>query len=272
MLAACHEDPLLGAEVGNGSITTAQGCVRQGRSGHQNPTTGSEVPGQVISDKPDGLAARAVVASGSVACDGGGRGRAADGEASRCEWRELGKGAKSEGLLPVIVAGTPSQSQQVEGRIEEKEQQWRWLQQAESTTPVVGGSSVDTEGGTDGTVEGLQGAADPSALGIATVGGGLALWPESSIVPSAVPAELARDAVDGIEAGERRSGGEATCSMDAETLKAVARLFLSKLQVSVEVSALDRIQLCSLADRVAFSVEDIMEERSRHCCTSNPHL
>lgn len=64
---------------------------------------------------------------------------------------------------------------------------------------------------------------------------GLPVWPENATLPTAV-ATGRSSAYWGDEGRDDGSQGAGTMScLDAETLKALARLFLSKLQVSVEV-------------------------------------
>ena len=64
---------------------------------------------------------------------------------------------------------------------------------------------------------------------------GLPVWPESAPLPTAMTTD-GSNACGGDEGrgGGGQGAGTASC-LDAETLKAISRLFLSKLQVSVEV-------------------------------------
>lgn len=64
---------------------------------------------------------------------------------------------------------------------------------------------------------------------------GLPLWPESVVLPSPTFDEVDTGEVGGPEGGEDRCVKDAARYMSADVLRGVARLFLSKLQVSVEV-------------------------------------
>lgn len=64
---------------------------------------------------------------------------------------------------------------------------------------------------------------------------GLPVWPESAPLPTAVTTDRSNVCCgDEGRGGGGQGVGNASC-LDAETLKALSRLFLSKLQVSVEV-------------------------------------
>eukprot|EP00752_Nemacystus_decipiens_P013317 g11795.t2 len=201
------------------------------------------------------------VASDRARCDsgrGGGCGAAIkdDDEGGRHQGLQgsntrPGSSAGAAALLPAIADAErslpPQQPETDEAREQEEgeggkeedrqhqqhQRQHHQHQQKDAMSVVRDRRSVEADRGADGPAR-----EPPDAVGIRTegrranegTGDGLALWPESSILPPSAPAEDGGGAID----GDGRSVGGAPRFMDADTLKAVARLFLSKLQISVE--------------------------------------
>lgn len=252
---------MLGTDVGRGPPPTAPENSRtreRARGGHyhaSNPADGAEPLASIGRSRPTadleasqpaslgsssgGRAAATVVASDIVGSDCGDQGCAAGDGAGRCRGRELSKGSGGAALLPAIAAGRTSQPEREESHEEGQERKRQPLpqprqQQQESATSVV--STADR--GTVGTDREPQDPAPSRERRHEAVGTGMALWPESSILPPGGLAEDSGGAADGVEGGRRRGDGTAPHFMDTEALKAVARLFLSKLHVSVEVSTL----------------------------------
>ena len=240
------------------------------------PAAGSEPLAPLDFGGSDGLAATtAAVASDRGGCgsnkgrdaaeDEGEGGKLRRGEESNDEGSDGGNVAVA-GLLPAIAdtgrslpPPQPEEEEEEEEAREEDEEQERLeqtrhpqqqhqhqhqhQQQAENAMPAASDRLGAEAGlGTDGSAGGTAvGTTDipPNETIEALKRGQLALWPESSILP---PAASAPGDPGGTVAGSEGWGvSEAPRFVDAETLKAVARLFLSKLKISVEVRYLNRV-------------------------------
>lgn len=153
---------------------------------------------------------------------------------------EVGEGSVSTVLLPAIgpTRSSPQpqdwelgHNQHDQHGLPQQQLQQHQLQphQHEHATLEVPSRGVD---GTAG--NGAFGASRGNSSG--GMNGKLALWPEFTIVPKPSGAGgPPREGGDIAYSEERRGEGTTSC-IDAEVLKAVARLLLSKLQISVEVN------------------------------------
>lgn len=174
--------------------------------------------------------------------------RAAANAASARQGSEPGKNNTSSALLPAINAERSSQQEEGQERGHEharggdeghslpsQSRHQRCSNEAGSEICEDGETAADSDGKRK---RDIPGAVDACAQGNMGAGGGLELWPESAALPSTSPVNAPSGADDGSSGDGRRRGVSASGCIDADTLRAVARLFLSKLQISVEVGAL----------------------------------
>eukprot|EP00903_Cladosiphon_okamuranus_P020041 g18408.t1 len=275
VLASCHEDPLLGSDVlDNGPMADIHGRTRQSRPKHHHTLTpahgsGSESPAsattleQAAAGSSDRLPGASVVASNGTGQGGGSEGAGAPGEDKerRCQGRGGGESSASSAQLPAIAtAARPSSPPQPEEAQEEEEeeiqsqgqtgqqqqpqeQQPSQPQHQDMATTVACGCRQGAEVGrsADVTVRGdpQDNGDDPWERADEPMGEGLVLWPESLVLPPVAPAAESPEGPTGDvsrRATEWGRGEPAPRYMNIDTLKAVARLFLAKLQVSVEAT------------------------------------
>ncbi|CAB1119923.1 unnamed protein product [Ectocarpus sp. CCAP 1310/34] len=237
VLALCHEDPLVGAN-GERGLQTESGGKRFDRTGRLDPqptpvpiTSASLSPQDASGSEllPPTLLHNSDLSMGS-ANDGSGL---ADNHGA-----EVGEGSVSTLLLPAIGPTRLSRQPQDwelennehdQQRVPQRQLQQHQLQlnQHEHMALEVPSRGAD---GTDG-----NDAIEPSrGNGREGIREKLALWPEFTIVPHI--AGVGRPPREGgdIACSEERPWEGTNSCIDAEVLKAVARLLLSKLQISVE--------------------------------------
>lgn len=145
------------------------------------------------------------------------------------EWKRQGHQSK--------VQQDQEYQQQQEQRQEEQQREQQKLENNVTEEIIHGPTAARGAGGPEGRIPGFV---DTSEGRKADSGGGLMLWPESTKLPTAAGMEPTSTTGDGIESGWGRRMDSNSHGMDGEVLKAVARLFLSKLQISVEVNVLLR--------------------------------
>ncbi|CAM9388321.1 unnamed protein product, partial [Ectocarpus sp. 13 AM-2016] len=237
VLALCHEDPLVGAN-GERGLQTESGGKRFDRAGRLDPkpipvpktlallspqdANGSELLPQTLLHSWD-------LSVGSTN-DGSGL---ADNHGA-----EVGEGSDSTVLLPAIGPtrlSRPPQDWELENN--EHDQQrvpQRQLQQHQLQPNQHDHMALEVRSrGADG-ADGFYAIESSRVNGRGGMKEKLALWPEFKIVPHiAGVGRPPREGGDIAYSEERPSGGTNSCS-DAEVLKEVARLLLSKLQISVE--------------------------------------
>lgn len=211
ILASCHEDPLLGVDGGNGSTKGS------GYTPHKN----------LAAENQSLQAADAALESTLLP------GINDNIRPSPSQEPQQGLELEQDGQVQQSQIMQQNEEQQQQEEQREQEQQVN-----AATEEITVGAAASR--GADEPGENIVEVVDTTSEGLkAGIGGGLALWPESTKLPSAAGAETTRTAGDGVEMiGRGRGSGSNSCCMDAEVLKSVARLFLSKLQISVEVSAL----------------------------------
>lgn len=166
--------------------------------------------------------------------------------------------------LPSGIDGTQHQQHSINHRQEQQQQQQpqkkqKLQQMQEIATGLATSADIVTIGGlgtkmAPAAVEailaggteippdktlGIRDRAEEGKLGRgsnrAGVGRGLPIWPEALPLPAAAPADNCGGACEPTGRAERGKGVRSACYLDIEVLKAVSRLFLSKLQVAVEV-------------------------------------
>ncbi|CAM9962775.1 unnamed protein product, partial [Ectocarpus sp. 8 AP-2014] len=235
VLALCHEDPLVGANGERGLQTESGGFDRTGRLDPQPipaPKTSALLSPQDANGSellPPTLLHSSDLSVGSTN-DGSGL---ADNHGA-----EGGKGSASTVLLPAIGPTRLSwQPQDWELENNEHGQQrvpQRQLQQHQLQPNQHEHMALEVPSrGADGT-EGNDAIESSRGNGRGGMREKLALWPEFTIVPHI--AGVGRPPREGgdIAYGEERPWEGTTSCIDAEVLKAVARLLLSKLHISVE--------------------------------------
>ncbi|CAM9625963.1 unnamed protein product, partial [Ectocarpus sp. 6 AP-2014] len=237
VLALCHEDPLVGAN-GEKGLQTESGGKRFDRTGRLDPQpipvpkTSTLLSLQDANDSellPATLLHSSDLPVGSTN-DGSGL---ADNHGA-----EMGEGSVSTMLLPAIGPTRLSrQPQDWELENNEHDQQrvpQRQLQQHKLQPNQHEHMALEVPSrGADGT-EGNDAIESSRGDRRGGMREKLAFWPEFTIVPhTAGVGRPPREGGDIAYSEERPWEGTTSC-IDAEVLKAVARLLLSKLQISVE--------------------------------------
>lgn len=239
VLALCHEDPLVGAN-GERGLQAESGGKRFDRTGRLDPqpikvpkTSALLSPQDANGSEflPPTLLHSSDLSVGSTNAGSG----LADSHGA-----EVGEGSVSTVLLPAIGPTRLSrQPQDWELENNEHDQQRvprRQLQQHQLQPNQHEHMALEVPSrGADGT-EGNDAIESSRGNGRGGMREKLALWPEFTIVPHiAGVGRPPREGGDIAYSEERPWEGTTSC-IEAEVLKAVARLLLSKLQISVEVS------------------------------------
>ncbi|CAM9881862.1 unnamed protein product, partial [Ectocarpus fasciculatus] len=238
VLALCHEDPLVGTNGERGLLAESGGTSfdRTGCLDAQPilvPNTSALLSPQDANGSellPPTLLHSLDLSMGS---SNDGRGQTDNHGAG------VGEGSVSTVLLPAIgptrsspqpQGWEPENNEHDQQRLPQWELQQHYLlsNQHEHVALEVPFRGADETEGNDavGSSRGNNGRG---------MSGNLALWPEFTIVPKpAGGGRPPREGGDVVYNEEERKGEGATSCIDAEVLKAVARLLLSKLQISVE--------------------------------------
>ncbi|CAM9614464.1 unnamed protein product, partial [Ectocarpus sp. 12 AP-2014] len=237
VLALCHEDPLVGAN-GEGGLQTESGGKRFDRTGRLDPqaTPVPKIPALLSPQDATGseLLPPTLLHSSdlSVGSTNNGSGLADNHGA------ELVEGSVSTLLLPAIdptrLSRQPQDWELENNQHDQQRVPQRQLQQHQLQPNHHEHMALEKP------TRGADGADENDAIESSRGNGRggmrekLALWPEFTIVPHiAGVGRPPREGGDIAYSEERPWEGTNSC-IDAEVLKAVARLLLSKLQISVE--------------------------------------
>lgn len=238
VLALCHEDPLLsGINDGSSATSTTRGGLYYA-SEHSCRTT--NIVMSSTSSSHDGIDPATLGANSGARTrpfpnDTVGRERGEEDTTSR----QGSATSTDRTALPTIKLAEHQRSVQQRQRQQQCNQATAALATSFGATPARGAVAIAAEGRER--VEAEGGRDDEEAVhGLRSckrrdeIGGGLPVWPENAPLPTE-PIAGRRRGNEFDRGGYGAEGGNRAGALGSEVLKAVSRLFLSKLQVAVEV-------------------------------------